>query len=299
LYSRNVGNDASGLIDQRQRVIDIIAEIVPVRELDRDGGQVALMTPNGETLIDGAAKIFGFDRNPVIVPDMTLASGGLSGITLDGKSIATDGIGKLAGGTLGAAFQARDGELVTAQNGLDNIAADLILRFQDPAVDPTLTAGQAGLLTDGGGAFDVANTTGLAGRISLNAAVDPVAGGAITNLRDGINATTPGPSGNTSLLRSFSAALSSPLATSTDLVQQSAAGRAASFEAELGSRRLTFESEASFANARWASLQEAEAAGGVDTDYEMQMLLRIEQAYAANARVVQTVESLMQRLMEI
>jgi flagellar hook-associated protein 1 FlgK len=299
LYSRNVGNDASGLLDQRQRVIDIIAEIVPVRELDRDGGQVALMTPNGETLIDGAAKIFGFDRNPVIVPDMTLASGGLSGITLDGKSIATDGIGKLAGGTLGAAFQARDGELVTAQNGLDNIAADLILRFQDPAVDPTLTAGQAGLLTDGGGAFDVANTTDLAGRISLNAAVDPAAGGAITNLRDGINATTPGASGNASLLHSFSAALSSPLASSTDPVQQSASGRAASFEAELGSRRLTFESEASFANARWASLQEAEAAGGVDTDYEMQMLLRVEQAYAANARVVQTVESLMQRLMEI
>jgi flagellar hook-associated protein 1 FlgK len=200
---------------------------------------------------------------------------------------------------LGAAFQARDGELVTAQNGLDNIAADLILRFQDPAVDPTLTAGQAGLLTDGGGAFDVANTTGLAGRISLNAAVDPAAGGAITNLRDGINATTPGASGNASLLHSFSAALSSPLASSTDPVQQSASGRAASFEAELGSRRLTFESEASFANARWASLQEAEAAGGVDTDYEMQMLLRVEQAYAANARVVQTVESLMQRLMEI
>jgi flagellar hook-associated protein 1 FlgK len=298
-YSRNTGNDPSGLLDQRQRVIDVIAEIVPVRELDRDGGQVALMTPNGETLIDGAAKVFGFTRNAVIVPDMTLAGGGLSGITLDGVPIATDGIGKLAGGTLGAAFQARDGELVTAQEGLDNIAADLILRFQDPAVDPTLATGQAGLLTDGGAAFDVANTAGLAGRIALNAAVDPAAGGAIMNLRDGINATGPGPSGNASLLQSLSTALSAPLTTSTDPIKQSAAGRAAGFEAELGSRRLMFESEVSFATARWSSLKEAEAAGGVDTDYEMQMLLRVEQAYAANARVLQAVESLMQRLMEI
>lgn len=298
-YSHHNGVDPSGLLDQRQRVIDVIAEIVPVRELDRDGGQVALMTPNGETLIDGAAKVFGFTRNAVIVPDMTLAGGGLSGITVDGAPIATDGIGKLAGGTLGAAFQARDGELVTAQEGLDNIAADLVSRFQDSAVDPTLAVGQAGLLTDGGVAFEVANTVGLAGRITLNAAVDPAAGGAITNLRDGINATMPGPSGNASLLQSLSAALSSPLTTSTDPVQQGAASRAASFEAELGSRRLMFESEVTFANTRWSSLKEAEAAGGVDTDYEMQMLLRVEQAYAANARVVQTVESLMQRLLEI
>jgi len=46
-------------------------------------------------------------------------------------------------------------------------------------------------------------------------------------------------------------------------------------------------------------LTEAEAAGGVDSDYEMQMLLRVEQAYAANARVIQAVETMMQRLMEI
>ncbi|WP_144055683.1 FlgK family flagellar hook-associated protein [Octadecabacter antarcticus] len=39
-YSHHNGVDPSGLHDQRQRVIDVIAEIVPVRELDRDGGQV-------------------------------------------------------------------------------------------------------------------------------------------------------------------------------------------------------------------------------------------------------------------
>lgn len=298
-YARNTGNDPSGIMDVRQQVIDEIATIVPIREFDRDNGQVALMTPQGESLLDGTAKQFEFTRNPVITADMTMAGGGLSGLSVGGVPIAADGIGKMAGGTLGAAFQSRDVELVAAQDGLDLIAADLVTRFQNPSVDPTLATGDAGLLTDAGVAYDSMNLQGLAGRISLNAAVDPAQGGTITKLRDGLNATSNGPSGNATLLLALSSAMSAPLSLAGDPTQQSAAGRAATFEADTGSRRLGFESELSFANARWTGLKEAEAAGGVDTDYEMQMLLRIEQAYSANARVIQTVDSMMQRLMEI
>lgn len=298
-YSRNSGNDPSALMDQRQRIVDEIAQIVPVRELDRDGGQVALMTPDGQMLIDGRAREFGFTANPVITAEMSFAGGELSGITLNGSPIAADGLGRLAGGTLGAAFQARDVELVSAQEGLDSIAADLINRLQDPTVDPSLVAGDPGLLTDNGAAFDPGMTVGLSGRISLNSAVDPSQGGTLTNLRDGINATAPGPSGDASLLQSISAAFVKPIAAPGSSVLQSAAGLAATFEADTGGRRLNLESELSFANARWTSLKEAEAANGVDTDFEMQMLLRVEQAYAANARVIQTVNTLMQRLMEI
>ena len=298
-YTRNTGGDPSGSIDQRQRVIDEISEMVPVRELDRNNGQVALMTLDGETLIDGTARVFEFTRNPVITADMTFDSGGLSGITSGGVPLGGDGFGKLGGGTLDAAFQARDNELVEAQSGLDAVAQDLITRLQDPNVDPTLGIGQAGLLTDGGAPLDPLNISGLAGRISVNVAIDPSQGGALENLRDGIAATSAGPTGNATLLQSLASALSTPTTTADDPVPQSAAGRAASLEAANGSRRLTFESDLSFATARWSSLMEAEAAGGVDTDYEMQMLLRVEQAYAANARVIQTIESLMQTLMEL
>jgi flagellar hook-associated protein 1 FlgK len=37
----------------------------------------------------------------------------------------------------------------------------------------------------------------------------------------------------------------------------------------------------------------------VDTDQELAHLLLVEQAYAANARVLQTVDMLLKRLMEI
>jgi len=298
-HAQHNGIDPSGFLDQRQVMIDQIAELVPVRELERAGGQVALMTAGGETLLDGEAKVFSFTASPIITPDMTLQSGGLSGILLDRAPIAPDGIGKLAGGTLGAAFQTRDVGLVAAQDGLDTIAADLINRFQDPAVDPTLATGGAGLLTDSSLAYDSANISGLAGRISVNASVDPEQGGTLTNLRDGVNATVVGLSGDSSFILALSAALAEPNTSTGPSAGLSAAGHAADFEAQVGSQRLNFESELSFANARWSSLKEAEAAEGVDTDFELQMLLRVEQAYAANARVIEAVETMMQRLLEI
>lgn len=299
IAANNSGVDPSGLMDARQQVIDTISEIVPLRQFQRDSGQIALMTTGGQTLIDGQAQTFGFAPNATITPDMTLASGGLNGITLNGAPVAADGIGNLSGGSLEAAFQARDGDLVEAQNSIDQMAVDLISRFQDPAVDSTLAVGDAGVFTDAGFAYDGSSIIGLSARISVNAQVDPAQGGTVSKLRDGVNATVSGITGNSTLLQSMSSALTDPRASGSDLTLLSAAGRAANIEADIGSQRISYEAELSFETSRWSSLKEAEAADGVDTDYELQMLLRVEQAYAANARVIQTVDTLMQRLLEI
>ena len=63
--------------------------------------------------------------------------------------------------------------------------------------------------------------------------------------------------------------------------------------------RLTAEGEASFASARLEALQSMELEGGVDTDQEMQSLLLIEQAYAANAKVMSTLDDMIQTLLGI
>jgi len=297
--ARNSGVDTSSLMDTRQQVIDGIAEIVPIRQLQRDAGRVALITTAGETLIDGKAKTFGFAENTFITADMTLESGALGSVTLDGEAIGVDGFGGLSGGSLAAAFQVRDGDLVEVQNSLDELSADLITRFQDPSVDGTLAAGDAGVLTDGGIAYDASNLVGLSSRISVNANIDPAQGGVLSNLRDGVNATTVGNSGDGALLTMLSAALTDPRASGLDTTLQSAAGRAATLEASVGSLGLSYDADLSFETSRWSTLKEAEAADGVDTDYELQMLLRVETAYAANARVIQTVDTLMQRLLEL
>ncbi len=300
LRLKATGNDTSALIDARQTAVDKIAGILPIRETQRENGTITLMTTSGTTLLDGQTVQFGFERTPTITADMTLASGALGAITLDGVALdPTTGIGRLDGGSLGASFAMRDGTLVEVQAGLDGIAVDLVARFEDPTTDPTLTAGDLGLLTDEGGVLDLADTVGLAGRIGINAAVDPNAGGDVTLLRDGLNAAVQGPVGDSTQLNRWIAALDVARADLPGSVSQGASGRAASFTSQIGATRLAAEEQLSFTSARWDTLREAELANGVDTDLELQMLLLVEQAYAANARVIQTVDSMMQSLMEI
>lgn len=54
-----------------------------------------------------------------------------------------------------------------------------------------------------------------------------------------------------------------------------------------------------YSRARSDALTEEALADGVDTDQEMQNLLTIEQAYKANARVIEAVESMLDSLMRI
>lgn len=298
--ARGAGIDTSSLYDARQRAIDSISGIVPVREVDRGNGQIALMTPRGAMLIDGPAAVLTFNRTPTITPDMTFASGALSGVSLNGKPLSlTDGFGRLGGGSLGAAFTLRDQTLVTMQEGLDTVALDLVNRFADPAVDTTLTIGDAGLLTDGGSAYSSLNFVGLSGRLQINAAVDPTGGGDMSRLRDGMNATTAGPVGNGVQLDRWLGALRSSQSVTTGSTMRNAAGQVAEFTAGIGAARLSVEEELSFDIARWETLRSTELSKGVDSDQELQLLLRIEQSYAANARVMQTVDAMIQRLMEI
>jgi flagellar hook-associated protein 1 FlgK len=205
----------------------------------------------------------------------------------------------MTGGSLEANFALRDDILPTQQAALDAVARDLIERFADPATDSTLLPGDAGLLTDGGAAFDPLNEVGLASRLTVNTAVDPAAGGALFRLRDGVNAVTPGPVGSATQINLWSDALTELRPLASGGTARSAAGHAAAAASSLGLERLTTEEEVGFASARYNGLRERELAMGVDTDAEMQTLLLIEQSYAANAKVVETVDFLIRTLMEI
>lgn len=294
------GGDPSGLMDQRRRVIDTIGSIVPVREIARPNAQVALITPTGAQLIDGPAAQFEFNRTPTITADMTLASGGVSGITRDGVPLdAVNGFGKLSGGSLAASFQMRDDTLVSAQAGLDDVAVDLIARFEDPLVDPTLAAGVPGLLTNAGAVMDPADTVGLSQRIAVNAVVDPGQGGDLWRIRDGVAAAAAGPIGTSDQLLRWSGALSSARTATVGGPVLSAVGQISRVASDFATARLRSDEGTSFASARRDALYQAELAKGVDTDQELQNLLQIEQAYAANARLVQTINQMVQTLMEI
>lgn len=288
--------------DQRQSLIDQLSEYIPVREMRRDNGTVTLFTPGGAILLDGTAQQFEFSPAGVITADMSLDLGTLSGLSLRGQPLdANADVGKISGGKLAALFDVRDVQAPNIQDQLDAVARNIVERFQDPAVDPTLAIGDAGLFTDAGLAFDAVNERGLANRLVVNAAVDPSQGGELWRLRDGIAAAVPGSVGNATLLNAFSDALAARVVPASGglTAALSVSELTGEVVASIAATQVQFGNTQSFANARVETLVASELQNGVDTDQEMQRLLLVEQAYAANAKVIATIDELIETLMRI
>lgn len=293
------GRTTAGLKDQQQALIDDIAQIVPLRQLARDNGAVALVTSGGAVLLDGRAAHLEFDASRVIAPHMTRENGLLSGIRSTGQEMSLADTGPLAGGRLAALFQNRDLAATEAQAGLDAIAQDLIERFSQAGLDPTQPPGAPGLFTDSGEALVPGTETGVAGRLGIHPAVDPQSGGAVFRLRDGLAATQPGPPGKADLLQRMSDTLTSRRPLRPDSAIRDASGHIADFASQLALDRLTAERQLSFATSQSGELRTLELENGVDSDAELQRLLLVEQAFTANARMIQTIDDLIQTLLRI
>ncbi|MBS0123645.1 FlgK family flagellar hook-associated protein [Thetidibacter halocola] len=302
IVAAQAGNgDTASLLDERQRLIDSIAEIVPVRIIQRDRGAIALYTTGGGVLLDGKPSVLEFSPTAAVSPHMILSGGPLSGLTLNGNPVTAPPAGMFGGGDLAAQFEIRDIAATGYQAQLDGIARDLVERLGPGGPDATLGATDPGLFTDLGGAFDPLNETGLAGRITLNALVAPGGGGS-WRLRDGLNAAGLGDVGDGRLLQGIADALTAsglPASPALSPVSRSFADRAADFTAAVTGDRVRAESAKVYLTTRNTALSELELSTGVDTDQELQILMRIEQQYAANAEVMSTVDELLMRLLNI
>ncbi|WP_299774392.1 flagellar hook-associated protein FlgK [uncultured Tateyamaria sp.] len=304
IVASNVNDiDLPALEDQRQQFIDEISEMVPVRTIPRDRGAVSLYSVGGAILLEGQAVEVGFEPANLVTPYESIDDGTLSGLTLNGISVNTSSAnGRLHGGTLGAQFEIRDEIAPKAQLQIDAVARDLIERFEDSTVDPTLGVGDAGLFTDANNPMDPAADVGLASRLSLNALVDPDQGGETWRMRDGLGAATPGEAGDATLLIALTDALETTrpqASTQFGSAPLSLKDIVVSMSSQIGTERLRADRQMSFASAQFAELQQVELAAGVDTDVEIQNLMILEQAYAANARVISTVDEMFDMILRI
>jgi flagellar hook-associated protein 1 FlgK len=300
------GRDTASLVDQRERLIDRVAAIVPIREQMRAGGVIELTTAEGLFLAGTQAERIAFTPTPIITPAMRYdgGAGALSGLTLNSVDITPGGPGSQAvsGGALASQFAIRDRIAPEFSDRADALAADLVGRVSAAGIDPTLAPGDPGFFTDNGAAYDPANVVGLAGRIRLNAVVDPKAGGDPTRMRDGLGAALPGPATNGDLPR----ALLDALTAVGSVAPVPGVSPALSFAdtvvglAELAAiARVSAEADVTAFSSTRETLAAAEASViGVDTDAELQALIQIEQAYAANAQVIQAAARMLDQLME-
>ncbi len=298
------GNASPDVADERLRLISEVNEYIPVRVYE-NGGNVTLTTESGVVLLGNKARTVEFSPAGIVGRTQTLGTP-LSGLTVDGTDITPSGPGvqRVQGGRLAAFFEQRDITIPNFQDQVDALATDLVTRFGEDPVDPTKTVGEAGLFTDGTSTSPTGDGIGIAARIQINAAVDPQEpGGAVYRLRDGLGAVAPGPAGNSDQLNRLITAFTATRTPPADLNVQAAAS-ATAFVSEIGSQVAYADKNAAdqalFFSARLNTAIDNELSiTAVDTDLQLQQLLLVEQAYAANAQVITTVSSLIQELLSI
>lgn len=301
-FSTN-GTDVSSLYDERQAVIDRINEIVPVNVVKRQGGHVALFTTSGAVLLDGRKPTeITFEKAPEFVAGMAVGSGPVHHLVYGGNELSAGQMRLFSGGKLAASFEIRDQLAPELQSQIDAAAMELYSRFSDSLLDSSLPSGAAGLFTDQGGVADLADLDGLSSRLTLNTAVDPVAGGEAWRMRDGLYVGAPGSVGDSSLLSRMDSALDAkriPILSAIGTTRTDFAGILSEIEARTATQRVNREADSAVKNANASTFKARLLDDGVDSDAEMQKLLEYEQAYAANARVIRAIDEMMDAILRI
>lgn len=285
LLSEPPGTEArTDLEDQMDILLDKVSGIIDVQIVTSNRGVVSVLTSGGVELVSDR------DVNDVVYDSVT---GKLSA----GDQQMTPGTGdrSFSSGSLSGLFQLKNNVLPEWQGQLDTMAAALVEGFERVAP----INGGAGLFTDAGGAFDPAAIDGLAGRIAINAAVDPDIGGDPRLLQSGGDATRP--AGDSTLIDAMVRLFEQPteitgraFGESPGLIKM-ASGIVAAQQKDRSLAETAVATTTSTANTINASRENLR---GVSVDDELQKLLVIEQSYAANSKVLTSVMAMVDSLLQ-
>lgn len=301
------GGDVTDYQDQRDALLLEISQEIGIQTITRADGGMNIYTESGVTLFDVAPRQITFQQTPMLSAGVAGNIVYADGVPITG-SAATMGV---SSGRITGLVQVRDDIGVTYQNQLDELARGLIVAFSesDQSATPTL-ADAAGLFTwNGGPALPPAGsiTAGLAGAISLNAAVDPDQGGDVAVLRDGgMNGAayvynSSGVAGFTGRLdglvdqmrssQTYSAA--SKIATSASLVEF-----ASNSAAWLEEARRSAGSKSDYRETILGRASESlNKITGVNLDEEMALMLELERSFQASSKVITTINSMLASLL--
>jgi flagellar hook-associated protein 1 FlgK len=238
--------------DQRQALIDKVSKLIPIRQITRPHGSIALVTTKGQFLLDELPYDISFSTSGLITADKSVENG-----TLDTPGINGAPLNLPDGGRLAALLRLRDETAPQNLQKLNTLADHLVESTFNPQASTQLFAAQS---PDHPAASLVAN----------QAPVDA------THVLDGLTTKTDHPFGRSEFAQHA-------FELSTDLSQQI----------------LLNEDALAAAQATHATLQESFGGSGVDTDTELQTLLRIEKTYAANAKALQAITGMLDDLLTI
>jgi flagellar hook-associated protein 1 FlgK len=297
------GTDPSSALDEREKVLKQISQIVGVTTATRDNNDMVLYTSDSTVLFETIPRTVTFE------PTSSYSA------STDGKKIYIDGVPLEPGegattsgqGSLQALLQVRDEIAPTFQSQLDEIARGLVSLYQENG-DPGLFTWKQADGTFGDVPPDGVVVDGIAATIAVNDNVVTSKGGDPMRLRDGnINGGTPanpdGSSGYTAELDRLYTAMDTSIAfdPSTGLDSSvsimSYATNSIGWLEENRSNATTAAENTSAAVARTDEAYSNET--GVNLDEELTLLLDIEQSYKAATKILNAVDEMLKTLLDI
>jgi len=268
------GQGAGTLVDQRTQLIDQLSSLVDVSVIPSDN-TLTLTTANGTALVAGSES-FALSTQP--------DSSGTQQIYAQGLNITST----IVSGQLGGLLQARDRQIPGLENQLDTLAAGLanaVNTVQTSGYDlngnPTGSTSLNGNPQTQVYLFNPppASVTGAASGLSV-AITDP---GLIAASSDG----TAGSNGNAEALYALNG--------QGIIAGQSPTSYYSGIVSNVGNATANASAEQSASAATLQQLNDQRAAvSGVSLDEEAANLTKFQQAYAASAEVISTINDMMQ-----
>jgi flagellar hook-associated protein 1 FlgK len=322
IAARAAGQSTADLENQRDGVLANISQLIEVKALAQPNGDMVLITPSGLSLPTRGGAAFS-TQEANLAPGAWYPGGGVPAITLNGVDVTT----QLQGGSIGANIGLRDASLPIYQAGLDEFAQNIASRFDAQGL--RLFSDPAGNVPASAGAPVQGAYVGFAATIGVNPAVSAqpslVRDGtqSVAGSPTGASAFTPNPAGgpagfSTLITRVLDYALGSqvqagvaqPATAATGLgpagnlslpytAANTPAGLASSIVASQSQDKADADSAAATAQGMQGSVQTRLSAGSaVNIDTEMSLMVTLQNAYGANAKVISAVQAMWTQLLQ-
>ncbi len=311
------GADASGALDEREKALKQISQIVGVNATTRDNNDMVLSTSDGTILFETVPRKVTFKSQDIYTATITGNSVYVDGVALPrGSGSTTTGQGSLQ-----SLLQVRDEIAPNFQKQLDEIARGLVSLFKEQSTSGTLNlcARSLHLERRHGRYRQRCGCLGMASTISVSSTVITSQGGDPMRLRDGgVNAN--GVVNNPTHLSGYTTDLDRLYtALGSDIDFDPAAGPAVGFDATTGIDSNVSIMEYATNSLGWleqyrsnattaaentsAALSRSDEAysneTGVNLDEELTLLLDIEQSYKAATKILNAVDEMLKSLLDI
>jgi flagellar hook-associated protein 1 FlgK len=322
---KQAGISTADLESQRDAAVQTLSGLISVTSVPLSNGSMQLIADGGMLLpTNPNAAAFSF-QDGTTSPQTYYPDGGLSGITMNGQDVTA----ALTGGRIGADIALRDTMLPTAQAELDEFSYSLASRFASQGL-ALFTDGQGNVPAASGSGAAQSGYVGFSNAIQVNPQIvaNPslIRDGttAIAGSDTGASAFTPNPSGgpagftglisrvlNYTFTDQAQAGVSQPAPVATGLGPDgnlsaplagvtTLSGFATTLVSGLSEQSASVTSNLTAANSMQATLSsQLNSETGVNLDTEMSKMLTLQNAYGANARVLNAVQTMFNAILEV